>query len=663
MGYSIKQKIDICLMAESNPDMTQADLASWAKKHYGSSKPPSQTTISRILSKKDELIALKEHEFKLIRRRRLSNPLLRKVLLEWISQCVWNNIPITAPIIISSASNFWNQLPDNLREGNGEFSYKWCSQFLSKVNINLNNIEDELYKRLKIWTFEERSVLRNLLAGVDLKKVFTLDEIFLSYDLPLDKSCYDDTSDFLTCMLCVNADGSEKLEPLIIGRYENYPSFENKSSIKAATKHGVSYHSNRQKWLTSTVFYDWLAVLDKRLALQGKDIIIMLDDSASHRVINIKLQRIRLLFTSSSSNFLPMNWGVANDFRLTFRIEQYKRLIEKQKKKKGQLLTKEEMRFSMVDTFDLIKNSWEVIPHSRIKSAWKQSGILPKLATDTFNRQGMFDDSLEIQLFHLINELQVTEQWDVLSLLDLSVEQKNNKSFLSNEEIIQSCVVDNYDDFDHTDGEPKRAPFSHTLGQGLQRLQRLGEMHLAASQLNLDEDYMDINPDDFDLDQLHFEDPLVNNYDFRYNTSGVGNSINAQLTNNFFDQNTTQGHNARQLSLDSTGSSTHQPFSHLENFRDLPTTTDVSPNDSQLGPSPDNMAGVVPNTVSQQFPGNGNGSNGSGITPNQKLLIIVNFLKLLEVDNDIKLSSDTVEELKFLYYQQLNKVREQQLMS
>lgn len=661
MGYSIKQKIDICLMAESNPDMTQADLATWAKKHYGSSKPPSQTTISRILSKKDELIALKEHEFKLIRRRRLSNPLLRKVLLEWISQCVWNNIPITAPIIMSSASNFWNHLPDNLREGSGEFSYKWCSQFLSKVNINLNNIEKELYKRLKIWTFEERSILQNLLTGVDLKKVFTLDEIFLSYDLPLDKSCYDDTSDFLTCMLCVNADGSEKLDPLIIGRYENYPSFENKSSIKAATKHGVSYHSNRMKWLTSTVFYDWLAVLDKRLALQGKDIIIILNDSASHRVINIKLQRIRLLFTSSSSNFLPMNWGIANDFRLTFRIEQYKRLLEKQKKKKGLLLTKEEMRFSIVDVFDLIKKSWDVIPNSRIKSAWKPSGILPKSATDTFERQGMFDDSLEIQLFHLINQLNVKEQWDVLSLLDLTVEQKINKSFLSNEEIIQSCVVDNYDDFDHTDGEPKRAPFSHTLGQGLQRLQRIGQMHLVANQLNFEDDYMDLNPDDFDLDHLHFDDSSIpNNFNFDYNNNQqVNQSINEQVDNHLFEHSLPLGHNGRQLSLDSTGSSTHQPFSRLENFRE---STHVSPVDS-LGLSP-GIDPAVSNAMSEQFhsgvPVNNNNSSNVDITPNQKLLIIVNFLKLLEVDNDLKVSSETVDELKLLYYQQLNKAREQQ---
>ena len=39
MGYTIKQKIGICLKSESNPEMTQADLALWAMKEYGSEKP------------------------------------------------------------------------------------------------------------------------------------------------------------------------------------------------------------------------------------------------------------------------------------------------------------------------------------------------------------------------------------------------------------------------------------------------------------------------------------------------------------------------------------------------------------------------------------------------------------------------------------------------
>ena len=57
MGYTIKQKIGICLKAEANPEMTQSDLALWAMKEYNSERPPSQTTISRILNSKNDIIS------------------------------------------------------------------------------------------------------------------------------------------------------------------------------------------------------------------------------------------------------------------------------------------------------------------------------------------------------------------------------------------------------------------------------------------------------------------------------------------------------------------------------------------------------------------------------------------------------------------------------
>ncbi|ODV63763.1 DDE-domain-containing protein [Ascoidea rubescens DSM 1968] len=290
MGYTIKQKIDICLMSESNPDMTQADLANWAKKKYGTSKPPSQTTISRILSKKDELIALKEHEFRLIRRRKPSNVLLRKILQEWIFQSVWDTFPITIPIIQNSATSLWKILPANSREGNGEFSHKWCNHFLGKMNVNLNNIENELIKPLKIWSFSEKDLLKNFLKQFKKSDIFTLDEFFLYFQLPLDKKLTysnpsaSSPSNALTIMLASNSDGSEKLEPLIVGHYENMACFDGKPPVKITNKYGVTYKSNKKAWLTSTMFYDWLAVLDKRLSITNRHIIIVIDTAGSHRV-------------------------------------------------------------------------------------------------------------------------------------------------------------------------------------------------------------------------------------------------------------------------------------------------------------------------------------------------------------------------------------------
>jgi hypothetical protein len=602
MGYSIKQKIDICLMAEANPELTQTDLAHWAQKRFNSAKPPSQTTISRILAKKDELIALKEHEYKLIRRRRLSNPLLRKVLLEWITQCVWNNIPITAPIILSSASNFWKQLPEDMRDGTGEFSFKWCSQFLSKVNISLSTIDKDLYSnRLKIWTFEERENLKQLLS-VDPSKIYTLGEVFISHDLALDRANYNDKSDFVTCMLCTNVDGSSKLDPLVIGRYEKYPSFES-NSVRTATKHGVMYHSNRTKWLTSTMFYDWLSILDKRLALMNRDIILVLDDVAAHRVVNIKLTRIRLLYTSSMNGFLPINWGLENDFKLLFRTEQYKHLIEKQVNL-NKKLSKPEQDITMVETFELVKKAWLNLPKARIQSAWRKSAILPDSITSTFEKF-RYDDSIEMELQTLIDQLEVQEKWEIYSLLDLSIEQKINKTFLSNEEIIQSCIVDNYDDFDHTTGKALRAPFSHTLGQEFQSLKRLGRaQQIAGNRTHLGEgwdlkDYPIDEDFDFNMDQ-ELVIPQLQDMSELVTSQDMSNLIS-------WDSGTT------------------------------PMSLDLPWNDVNLG----GVEGLTPTHM---------------ISNEEKLEIVQSFMDLANNDETIHLSKQTKDEVTALYQRLFNEM-------
>ncbi|CEP23140.1 PDC2 [Cyberlindnera jadinii] len=640
MGYSMKQKIDICLMSEANPSMTQTDLAQWAKTRFNSTKPPSQTTISRILAKKDALISLKEHEYKLIRRRRLSNTLLRKVLLEWITQCVWNNIPITSPIILSSAANFWKQLPETMKDGTGEFSFKWCSQFLSRVNINLSTIDRDLYaNRLHVWTFEERENLKSLFTGVDPSKIFTVQEMLISHDLPLDKALYHDSSDFLTCMLCTNVDGSERLDPLIIGRYEDYPSFESKSSMKAATKHGVSYRSNRKKWLTSTVFYDWLCVLDKRLALVQKDIILVLDDTASHRVVNIKLQRIRLLYTSSNSNFLPMAWGVENDLRLNFRIAQYEKLRQKQVSLRDKILSDQELHFTMADTFDLIKVAWANLPASRIKSAWKQSGILPDSITQSFGKVRMFDDTLETKLVDAIDSLVVQEKWDVLSLMDLSIEKKINKTFLSNQEIIESCIVDNYDDFDHSTGKQLRAPFSHTLGQEFQPLRRFGQVrrkygYYSNGSTPTDSTSPRIPSDYWDLDNFQFDGNMADFY-------MLGNEPSPAQAQAPVTQVQLMSELAPSAQTWGTFAPNTQPYmaQPLESSSLTPADIRFGLNNLEFGVTSDAM--LSPTQM---------------ISNEEKLEIIHNFMNLVESDRSLLLSKSAKNEINDLYQRLLHDI-------
>ncbi|CAI4058086.1 Pdc2p SKDI_04G3100 [Saccharomyces kudriavzevii IFO 1802] len=478
---SIQQRYNICLMAERHPKWTQLELAKWAYETFQLPKIPSQGTISRLLARKSTYMNCKEHEKDANRLRKPNNLLVRKILQEWISQSLWNGIPITSPIIQDTAQAVWHRIPAEHREGNGSFSYKWISNFLSKMDVNISVLDEELPKTPKVWTFEERDVLKAYFAKIPSKDLFTLDEAFLSYNLPLDYAQYEASSiqrriEVATVMLCSNLDGSEKLKPVVVGKYDSYKSFRNyfpnepKDPVsqsmlgsKMAKKFDISYHSNRKAWLTSNLFHNWLVRWDKRLVAVNRKIWIVLDDSCCHRIINLRLQNIKLVYTSSNSKFLPFNWGVWDEFKTRYRIQQYEALIDLQNRisKNAQNKTKseqneclsdgkkylisfEQSQLTMSNAFKFIKKAWDDIPVDAIKANWKSSGLLPPEMIHLNENVSMAfkkNEVLESILNRLCDEYYCVKKWEYEMLLDLNIENKNT-NFLSTEELVESAIVD-----------------------------------------------------------------------------------------------------------------------------------------------------------------------------------------------------------------------------
>ena len=65
----------------------------------------------------------------------------------------------------------------------------------------------------------------------------------------------------LTYLLATNADGSQKLPPLIIGKAQKPRVFKKKTGLQL----GFNYRSNEKAWMTSTIYQEWLQDWDRRL--------------------------------------------------------------------------------------------------------------------------------------------------------------------------------------------------------------------------------------------------------------------------------------------------------------------------------------------------------------------------------------------------------------
>ncbi|XBW36178.1 hypothetical protein QEN19_001758 [Hanseniaspora menglaensis] len=411
-----------------------------------------------------------------IAKRTVQNQLLRKILQEWIYQTSWNNIPITFPILKDTAASIWQKLPLEKRHGNGFFTYKWLVKFLKRCDIQppLSSKQYiELNKPKKIWSFEERDLLKSFLMQIPKKDLFTLDETLLAYNLPADKTYYGISKlkkqiEIMTVMLCVNVDASEKQDPLCIGKYSTYQCFKEEFGEKQQfsngttyengalyaqdilEKYGIEYNSNQESFLTSTMFHNWLVKWDNQLREFGRQIYIILDDCCSHRIMNVKLTNITLIYTRAQKKFLPFNWGIVDEFKTKYRQQQYEALIDLQNNiarinssKKKEVLTFYQSKLNISNAFRLIKKSWDSISEPSLMSSWKASGILPPNYI-TLNKpisMGLKKSDIFLKILkRLQTELKCFSKWDPEMLLDLSIEHRA-LNFVSLQELIDFATV------------------------------------------------------------------------------------------------------------------------------------------------------------------------------------------------------------------------------
>ena len=135
--------------------------------------------------------------------------------------------------------------------------------------------------------------------------------------------------ELISVALCCNANGSDKVAPLVIGKYANPRFFKHIDKSKL----GVTYRSNKKAWMTGALFQEWLKFFDQRM--RGRNIVLLRDNATSHVTDNIALQSVRILFLppNTTSEIQPMDAGVIASFKAHYRAQFLKwklKLLEKE---------------------------------------------------------------------------------------------------------------------------------------------------------------------------------------------------------------------------------------------------------------------------------------------------------------------------------------------
>ena len=123
----------------------------------------------------------------------------------------------------------------------------------------------------------------------------------------------------LSIALCANADGSHKLKPLIIGKFEKPRCFKN-VKIQSIP---MTYRNNAKAWMITSLFQEWIREFDRQVGLkhQGQRVLLLLDNCSSHKLDGLTLQftDVHFLPPNTTSKLQPMDAGIIMSFKRHYR--------------------------------------------------------------------------------------------------------------------------------------------------------------------------------------------------------------------------------------------------------------------------------------------------------------------------------------------------------
>ena len=127
----------------------------------------------------------------------------------------------------------------------------------------------------------------------------------------------------ITVVLATNADGSEKLRPLMIGKSVNPRCFKTINHKRYA-----DYDSIPKAWMTSSVLATRITKFDRKMCRADRKILLMLDNALSHNILNLTNIKLHFLPLNTTTHLQPLDVGVINSVKAHYRECQLQHIVD-----------------------------------------------------------------------------------------------------------------------------------------------------------------------------------------------------------------------------------------------------------------------------------------------------------------------------------------------
>jgi hypothetical protein len=438
-----KQKIELCNFSRDNPKVKQSDLVQWVMKTYD--LKVDRSTISKILNntsfnQKNTKVTQLDSK----RTKKVQFPQLDDMLTEWFLR--FENIaPITDAIIVEKAKQFANQL--KITEDNITFSHGWLRCFKNRNKIKSIKTCGESGSVNN--TIVEAAIpeLTALLEQYNPNDIYNFDETALFYRMEPDRTLASkrisgrkEDKERLTVALCSNATGSDKLIPLVIGKYQNPRCFKNINLRNV----GVKYTFNKKAWMTALIFQEWLTTFDKLIRIENpnRKVLLLIDNAGSHSIHGLELKNVVIKFLppNTTSKLQPLDAGIIRSFKAKYRKRFIRFLIE-DLEKHSFVKTK----LNVLGAIRFVVESWNEVSDNTIKNCWNHTKLVNILDTASEDN-GIEDSSIEND----ISDLQLPNPMCLSEYINYAEEEVI-------EDILDECYneEEDYEEVDDTIEEPK----------------------------------------------------------------------------------------------------------------------------------------------------------------------------------------------------------------
>ncbi|RAO68173.1 uncharacterized protein BHQ10_004185 [Talaromyces amestolkiae] len=295
------QKAALRQQHHRNPRMQYKDLAKWFEEKYN--QKINISTVARTLSSIYAFLDEMEGQPVSGKRIRPENwPELESALSEWIRRAKNQDLALSQEILRQKARDYWSTIYPG--KESPSFSNGWLERFQSRQGIKIkkqhgdsgDSAEDAGVELVRI-----RQILRTFAP----QDIFSCDETGLFWKMMPEKNLAPSVipgrrseQARISALFCCNSNGSERLPPLFIGTSER-PRAIAKAKINVENL-GCLWRSNKQAWMTSDIFKDWLIWFDKKM--EGRKVVLLIDKISAHQ---IAFQKVSMRLKNTLVILLP----------------------------------------------------------------------------------------------------------------------------------------------------------------------------------------------------------------------------------------------------------------------------------------------------------------------------------------------------------------------